>query len=173
MHDRLLKLALAEVGTAEVGGNNRGPRIREYQSATDLPPGAWPWCAAWTCWCIREWLKDPEVVEWLNLQYNTPDQWRPRTALAFGLMPWARSRPRTVQILSDTDIPKPGDIVVYDFSHCGIVINSGNRINFNAIEGNTNEKGARDSLTGDGVFIKTRRNTLVRCFLRIQPGKVN
>ena len=33
---RLLEIATHEVGTHEAGGNNRGPRIVEYQSATWL-----------------------------------------------------------------------------------------------------------------------------------------
>src|SRR5262245_22831272 len=51
---KLVALAQREVGVHEVGGENCGPRIREYQAATDLPPGPWPWCAAFLCWVIRE-----------------------------------------------------------------------------------------------------------------------
>jgi hypothetical protein len=62
----LVDLALAEVGVREEGCNNRGPRICEYQAATWLKPAPWPWCAAFICWLIREWLKLPAVREALS-----------------------------------------------------------------------------------------------------------
>ncbi len=44
---KLLAIAQAEVGLREVGGNNCGVRVRDYQRTTDLRPlGDWPWCAA-------------------------------------------------------------------------------------------------------------------------------
>jgi hypothetical protein len=44
---RLIEIAQREVGVREVGGNNCGVRVRDYQRATDLRPlGAWPWCGA-------------------------------------------------------------------------------------------------------------------------------
>jgi len=55
--DKLLAIAQAEVGVREVGGNNCGARVRDYQRATELRPlGDWPWCAAFVSWVIREWL---------------------------------------------------------------------------------------------------------------------
>ena len=38
----LAQIAAKEVGVREVGGNNNGERIRDYQVATDLAPAAWP-----------------------------------------------------------------------------------------------------------------------------------
>ena len=67
---RLLEIATHEVGTHEDGGNNCGPRIVEYQSATWLKPAPWPWCAAFICWILREWLKSPEVLAKLSLRNN-------------------------------------------------------------------------------------------------------
>ncbi len=58
MLEKLIAIAESQVGVREIGGNNRGDKIREYQTATDLAPGAWPWCAAFTDWCIKEWLED-------------------------------------------------------------------------------------------------------------------
>jgi hypothetical protein len=66
--EKLVKIALSQVGVKEVGGNNNGPEIRKYQSATNLKPASWPWCAALTSWVTREWLKDPEAIEWLGLK---------------------------------------------------------------------------------------------------------
>jgi hypothetical protein len=58
---RLVALARSEVGTREGGGNNRGIRIEEYQQATWLTRGSWPWCTAFTCWLMREWARDRAV----------------------------------------------------------------------------------------------------------------
>lgn len=166
----LTEIAADEVGTKEVGGNNCGKKIRAYQAATNLEPAAWPWCAAFVCWCIREWIADPAAVKWLNLQSSTPEDWRPTTAAAFGLIAWAKKRPRTVQILNDRQLAKAGDIVVFDFSHCGIV-ESATTQQLYTIEGNTNGRGDRESTSGDGVWRKQRPATLAQAFLRIRTAK--
>lgn len=43
-------IAKGEVGTHEVGGNNRGKRVEEYLAAARLPPGQ-SWCVAFAIWC--------------------------------------------------------------------------------------------------------------------------
>lgn len=169
MIDQLVKIASGEVGVRESGGNNRGSRIREYQAATNLAPAAWPWCAAFVCWCIREWLKDPEARAWLGLKTTTPAKWRPTTAAAFGFIEWAQKRPNTIAVLDEAEPAHPGDIIVFDFSHIGIVA-AATATRIYTIEGNTNGRGDRDSETGDGVWTKTRARSLARCFLRIHPS---
>jgi hypothetical protein len=166
---KLVAIAMSQVGVKEVGGNNRGAKIREYQAATNLKPAAWPWCAALCSWIIREWLKDKEVVQWLNLKATTPEQWRPKTAAAFGYIEWAKKRPNTTQVLPETATPKVGDLAIFDFSHIGIVVGV-NKGSFKCAEGNTNQRGTRDSDSGDGVWLKTRKNSLVRAFVRIHPS---
>lgn len=170
MISKLIAIAESQVGVREIGGNNRGDRIREYQSATELAPGAWPWCAAFTGWCIREWLKDPEVVGWLNLQRLTPEEWRPKTALAYGYTTWARQRQNTTRIFTEKDKAAAGDIVTFDFSHVGFVV-SDNGHWIETIEGNTNGKGERDSESGDGVWRKIRKKTLVKDLIRINSSR--
>ena len=66
MIEKLAEIARSQVGVKEVGGNNRGAKIREYQSSTNLAPAAWPWCSAFCCWAIEQWLKDKEVIKWLE-----------------------------------------------------------------------------------------------------------
>ena len=165
---KLVEIAEREVGKKETR-NNVGPAVRRYQAATNLDPGAWPWCAAFCAWTIEQWLADPENVRWLALKSTTPAKWRPKTALAYGFIKWAEARPATCTILPDSAEPQPGDFVCYDFSHIGIVKRSlGDR--FEAIEGNTNGAGSRD---GDGVYLKTRPRKLARCFIRIRPSSSN
>lgn len=171
MLSKLIAIAVKEIGVREVGGNNCGSRIREYQSATDLAPSSWPWCAAYVDWCLREWLRDPEVVKWLNLQSRTPEDWRPKTALAYGLTTWAKQRPKTTSIYTERDKAMPGDIVTFDFSHVGIVLeDAGDHLI--TVEGNTNGKGDRDSESGDGVWRKIRAKSLAKDLIRIKPVMV-
>jgi hypothetical protein len=169
--ENLVKIALSQVGVKETGGNNNGAKIRQYQAATSLKPAAWPWCAALTGWVIREWLKDQENTDWLGLKVMTPEKWRPKTAAAFGYIQWAKDRPATTKVLSPKARPQVGDIVVFDFSHIGIITKVGEK-NFQAVEGNTNGRGTRDSKSGDGVWLKTRTSSLVRNYIRINPSMV-
>lgn len=168
MNQYLLALAERELGVTEKGGNNLGPRIIEYQEATWLKPDPWPWCAAFVDWCVREWLKDEDVREWLNLNEKQAENFRPRTAGAWDLVNWAKSKKNRVEILLESKRAMPGDIVVFDFSHCGIVKADEGTV-ITTIEGNTNANGDRDSKKGDGVWQKCRQKTLVRRFLRICP----
>ena len=164
---RLLEIATHEVGTHEEGGNNRGPRIVEYQSATWLKPAPWPWCAAFICWIIREWLKSPEVLAKLSLRNNKEaENWRPQTAGAFDFERWAKEK--GLAVLNKKSLAKAGDIVVFDFSHIGIVVKDQiSPESIECIEGNTNGSGQRDSTAGDGVWRKRRAVSLVRSFIRI------
>lgn len=52
LRDAARRIALGEIGTHEVGGNNRGPRVEEYLAAAGLPPGQ-PWCVAFVIWCYQ------------------------------------------------------------------------------------------------------------------------
>jgi GH24 family phage-related lysozyme (muramidase) len=162
----LLEIAQAEVGTREVGGNNCGVRIRDYQRATDdRPLGPWPWCAAFTSWCIREWVAQPAVRAALGWgTEGVAEERRPKTSRAFSYIDWAREQNQLV--LPETAKPEPGMIVVYDFSHIGIVKQAVGKDSFIAIEGNTNGRGDRDSTTGDGVWEKKRALSLVRNFIQ-------
>lgn len=169
MLHKLTDIALREVGVREIGANNCGKRIREYQSATELDPAAWPWCAAFVDWSIREWLKDDGVVAWLGLKNRTADQWRPTTALAYGLTAWAKQRPNTTSIYNEKDRAVAGDIVTFDFSHVGIVLED-SMSHIVTIEGNTGQKGLRDSESGDGVWKKIRKKSLIKDLIRIHPS---
>ena len=165
---KLINIAKAEVGTREAAINNTGARIVEYQGATWLAPGAWPWCAAFTSWVMREWLADESVRTSLNLSsFSLAEKWRCRDASAFGWEKWARQR--DLLILPETEIARAGDIVVFDFSHIGLVIEDQGLITnkIKTIEGNTNNKGDRESNSGDGVWNKERMPVLTKSYIRI------
>jgi hypothetical protein len=163
MISELVKIAQSQVGIRE-SGSNSGLDIRKYQAATGLKPDNWPWCAAFICWSVKEWLADPLVEEWLGLKVMTPEQWRPKTARAYGFLPWAKDRPKTTSILRPEDRAEPGDIVFYTFSHVGLVVSAKDGV-LHTIEGNTNGEGSRE---GDGVYAKTRSVKIVRGYVRIK-----
>jgi hypothetical protein len=164
----LIEVAEKEVGTREEGGNNEGARIVEYQGATWLAPGAWPWCAAFTAWIMREWLEDEAVRADLGLAtFSLAEKWRCRDASAFGWESWARKR--GLAVLTEADRAKAGDFVVFDFSHIGLVVEDQTsiRAKIRTIEGNTNGRGDRDSNSGDGVWRKERAPGLTKSYIRI------
>jgi hypothetical protein len=162
---RLVNIALAEVGTREEGGNNKGKRIKEYQKATWLEPDAWPWCAAFTAWLLQEWLKDDEVVFALSIPPDKENEWRCKDASAFGWEKWANAK--GLKVLPETAKAKAGDIVIFDFSHIGIVVADQVGVTIQTVEGNTNGAGDRESTTGDGVWQKKRNRSLVKCYIRL------
>jgi len=164
----LVALALQEVGIREVGGNNLGPRVAEYQKTTWLKPGPWPWCAALMCFLMKNWLTSAEVREALQLgNAKAAEAWRCKDASAFDWEKWAVQK--HISIYPETVLAQLGDIVVFDFSHIGLVIEDqeeGSEF-IRTIEGNTNGKGDRDSVSGDGVWQKTRRHELTKSYIRI------
>ena len=172
--DKLVTIARKEVGVREGVVNNTGARIVEYQGATWLQPGAWPWCAAFTSWVMRELLEDEAVLDYLSTYFKRPgltfaqaDKLRCRDASAFGWEKWARSN--GFDVLPETTAARAGDFVVFDFSHIGLVVEDQRAASdkISTIEGNTNGKGERDSVSGDGVWLKERAPSLTKSYIRI------
>lgn len=164
---KLAEIAISQVGTLEEGGNNRGSKVREYQGATYLAPGDWPWCAAFVCWCIREWLAGGALADSLDTAARI-SAWRPKTPRAFGFEAWAKER--GLPVLGERAAVKAGDIVVFDMSHVGIAVASapaGSK-HVETVEGNTGVVGLRDSAAGDGVFRKKRPRPMIRSIIRLE-----
>ena len=159
----LTNIAYREVGTVE-HATNSGKRVREYQAATSLKGTGWPWCAAFVCWCVREWAALPPVAEALRRQYGGKDltKWLPRTAAAFGFETWAEDH--GAKVLPRRAPLKCGDLMIFSMSHIGIVTTDDDAQTIWTIEGNTGAAGGRD---GDGVWEKTRRRSEARSFIRL------
>ena len=163
--DQLARIAESQIGTAEdAAHSNRGAAILKYQRATSLGGQGWPWCAAFVDWCVQQLLAEPEATTQLPKTFRAP-----RTAGAFALVDWARQVgapvfERTAGKLGAT--PARGDVVVYAFSHCGIVTVPMSRVSgvFSAVEGNTNAEGGRD---GFEVARRGRDLSLVRALIRL------
>jgi hypothetical protein len=158
--DELAGIAESQIGTQEdTKHTNRGDAILKYQRSTNLDGQGWPWCAAFVDWCVEQlYTKHPEYSR------RFP---RPQTASAFGLLDWGRKVGCIVSSGAPNNLfPKRGDLVVYTFSHCGIVSAPPARPGapFEAIEGNTNDAGGRDGYT---VARKVRNVSSVKGFIRI------
>lgn len=168
LRQKIVEAAASELGVSEEGGNNVGPRIRVFQSATWLEPGAWPWCAAFTAHSLRTALAGAGVDDRKALA------WRCRDASAMGWVTWG-TRAAGCKVLKPDAEVLPGDFVVFDFNgptaagggHIGIVERVGSDGTIYTIEGNTNDAGARDSTNGDGVVRKTRSRKTVVAFIRV------
>jgi len=171
LRQKLIDIAVTQVGVLEIPRNsNTGPGILKYQRATTLTGTRWPYCAAFVCWCIREWGRDPEVLNALKLTPHTFAAWRPRTAAAYGFHEWATHHDLTT--FDENESPgqatlHTGDIVTFDTSHIGLVrTDSPIKQIVYTIEGNTDSAGSRD---GGGVYEKTRVRPYLRKVIRLLP----
>ncbi|MBF7995702.1 CHAP domain-containing protein [Rahnella laticis] len=166
---QLIDIAANEVGVTEGNKDNTGTRVVEYQGASWLAPGAWPWCAAFTCWVMREWLEDEKVRDALKIgTFSQAEKWRCRDASAFGWDKWAAGK-STVHQIPPVQLALAGDFVVYEFSHIGLVIEDQKSISgkIRTIEGNTHGQKDKDSEPVDGVWRKERSPTLVKNYIRL------
>lgn len=153
--DKLIALAKKEIGVEEVNGTNCGPRVNEYKSATWLDSTkSWPWCAAFICWLFREAMKG-----------GTYSFKRPQTAGAYDFENWCKEQGSSVQLKKPhNDDIKPGDIVIFNFSHIGLAISEPHDGYIDTIEGNTDGAGSRE---GGAVLEKRRKLSSIRSRIRI------
>jgi hypothetical protein len=155
----LVDIARLQIGTEEDPKHrNEGSAILKYQQATNLAGQGWPWCAAFVDWCVQQFAARGE----------TQIAHVPRTAAAFDLISWGLDNHYRVfnpPADKNSEKPRPGDIVVYEFSHTGIVSKDGDSADdFYAIEGNTSPAGGRD---GYEVAERGRKYSVVRKFIRL------
>ena len=155
---------IADIAAQYVGRRettpNRFDGIDKFWQATSYPDGGKnrePWCSAFASYCVQEADRQSEAI-----RLRVP----PRFAAVRDWLPWARQA--GCLVFSNTSTihrPERGDIVVYlpRLSHIGIVAGfSGGTVR--AIEGNTNEDGARE---GDGCYVKRRKLSFCGSFIRI------
>lgn len=154
----LVALARKEIGVEEVNGSNCGPRVNEYKAATNLPPTeAWPWCAAFICYLVREAMRQTGVNETATFK-------RPKTAGAWDFINWSLAQDKSTNTKrSPGDDIQPGDIVVFTFSHIGLAIDHADGGMVRTIEGNTDAAGSRE---GGGVFEKRRQTSKIKARIR-------
>jgi hypothetical protein len=159
--DTLVQIARAEIGVRESPKNsNRGPRVDIYKAATWLPAEqAWPWCAAFICWTVREAMRSCGVKETATFKL-------PRTAGAWDFINWSLAQDETTKTARtvNRNLISAGDIIVFNFSHIGLATSGcGPGGNFSTIEGNTDASGSRE---GGGVYAKTHHISTVKARIR-------
>lgn len=153
----ICEAAAREVGVEELHGSNSGPRVMAYQAATDLGGTGWPWCAAFVCFVVREAMRNTGTTETATFH-------RPTTPGAWALIPWSLEQDDSTSTLrSPGDDIRPGDILVYTFSHVGIAVEAPEHGYVATIEGNTDGEGSRE---GGAVLHKRRRLAQVKARIR-------
>ncbi len=131
---RMVALAQAELGQAEQPpGSNDSPRIAEYRTAT-AGSGVGPWCNFFVSWAAR--------------QAGAPlgEQGQGFGAVA-ATWDWAQ---RTGRALPAGQAPAPGDLIVWDGRHIGIVEQVLPDGRIQTIEGNSSNQVARRTYGPDG-----------------------
>lgn len=136
----VLKIAAVELGNTEYPANSNRTKY-----------GAWygldgqPWCMMFVQWCFDQ--------AGLTLPH--------RTASCSDMLSWYRKY--VPERIAST--PKRGDIIIYNFSHTGIV-ESVAQSTITAIEGNTSAGDSGSQSNGGGVFRRIRNKTLVTAYIR-------
>ena len=143
--ERVLAYARAELGKSESpAGSNRTPYGKWY--GMDGQP-----------WCMM-------FVQWVFAQAGAPLPYK--TASCSALLNWyQKNRPGSVR-----KTPQPGDIVIYNFGHTGIVESVGTGT-ITAIEGNTSPGAAGSQDNGGMVCRRTRKTSTVTAYLRFSEKK--
>ena len=134
---RMVAIAQAEVGqTEQPPGSNDSPRIAEYRSAT-AGSGVGPWCNYFVSWAAK--------------QAGAPlgEQGQGFGAVA-ATWDWAQ---RTGRAMPPTERPNPGDLIVWDGRHIGMVESVLPDGRIQTIEGNSSNMVTRrvHSAGGDGA----------------------
>jgi hypothetical protein len=159
----LVNAARSQIGVQETS-RNAGPGLVKFWDATTYPEGdddRQPWCAAFVAWCVFEAMKREPLLA-------VGDKTRPRSAAVKDWVPWANKPANGCVVFGPRDPkykPEPGDIVVFTFSHIGIVESfDGWAKGLRTIEGNTDDEGSRE---GVKVCRRVRPSSQCKSFIRL------
>lgn len=165
----LVNIAKRDVGKVETPRNNQGAWIKRFWPSTSYPEGyadRQPYCAAamafWLDTAGDELAKAGLLENLTGMSSEQFEKWRCKSAGAWVWQAWGQ-KAKGVSVLPDTATPQKGDIVVFDFSHIGLVTGQPVKGRIATIEANTGPAGERD---GDGCWEKNRPQEVARCFLR-------
>jgi hypothetical protein len=159
----LIEIARPYIGAKEARSNRMGhdPRMREIFEADWLDnksggTDGYAWCCSFVSMCVQKLIRQNAVYAHIK---------PPRTASVSGFRTrWAPKQNCLIFPPNHQHYwPHKGDVVVYTFSHIGIVDTAGTR-SVTTIEGNTNAAGSRE---GTSVLNKTRGFNVIRCFIRL------
>jgi len=158
----LADIAARYIGVKETGNNKAGDSkellaIFEADSLTvNGHTDGYPWCAAFVSFCVQKLLKKSPA-------FTTVVPPREASVSRF-LTIWAKNN-RCLVFPKDSTYfaPRRGDIVVFTFSHIGIVESVNGKM-ITTIEGNTNDAGSRE---GSAVARKVRRSSIIKSYIRL------
>jgi len=158
----LADIASKYLGVKETGNNRAGTskEMLEIFEADDLiinkRTDGYPWCAAFVSLCVQKLCK-PSALYGALIPPREPSVNR-------FLNVWAKQH-NCLVFKPDSKLYQAveGDIIVFTFSHIGIV-ESNNGSFITTIEGNTNEAGSREGIT---VARKKRTPSIVRAIIRL------
>lgn len=144
--ERVLETAKDELGTMESPANSNRVKYNTWFYGRAVSGAAYPWCMAFVQWVFAR--------AGMGLPYLT--------ASCSALLGWYQVNcPEGV-----VKVPQPGDIVIYNFGHTGIVEAVGKDGAITAIEGNTSPGDAGSQSNGGMVCRRTRLRETVRAFIR-------
>ena len=138
------------IGIHEKGGNNKGFTNRDFQKLMydqGWRPG-YAWCSFFVMTVLNECNIPNTITGWSPTAFNRKD-----VIYADGRFHQKYS-PKDVLVMT-LSYGKSTSARYRGIGHTGLVYAIG-RYSVQTVEGNTNEYGARDSRTGDGVFKKIR-----------------
>lgn len=151
--ERVLSIARAEVGVKESPAGSNRVKYNTWFYGREVSGAAYPWCMAFVQWVFDQ------AGE--RLPY--------KTASCSGLLNWYRAK-RPGQVVKT---PQPGDVIIYQFGHTGVVEAVGTGT-VTAIEGNTSPGTAGSQSNGGMVCRRTRKTSLVTAYLRpLEKQEVN
>lgn len=152
----LASIAARDLGLSESPrGSNKGAQIQKFFDADDLDEkNGYPWCAAAVSFWVQTYFKENGITF----------AKAPKLASVYLFSEWADKQGLVVR----KGNPKPDDIVIFTFSHIGVVesVSAGG---FTSIEGNTNDDGSREGyevarrdrkLSDAKLFITLKKKTL-------------
>jgi hypothetical protein len=161
---RMVALAQGELAVRE-SSSNQGAGIRKYWTATSYAGGydnREPHCAAFVCWLVATAASAAGRGHAFGL---------PQSPVAFDFLAWAKANAGKGVALVDAQggaALMPGDIVVFAFSHAGVVEKAsaaGSGSGVATIEANTDP----DSTDGEGggVYRRSRSRGVMKGVVRI------
>jgi hypothetical protein len=161
--ESLADIARGYIGATETRSNRMGsdPRMREifeadYAKMSRNTTDGYAWCSSFVSLCTQK-LISQSGLYW---QVRAPRE----ASVSRFLNLWAPTQKCLIFPPSDTVYtPHKGDIVVFTFSHIGIVDTVGAG-KVKTIEGNTNAAGSRE---GTAVLQKERGLSQIRRFIRL------
>ena len=136
----LLEVAKGELGNTESPAGSNRTKYGKWMGLDGQP-----WCMSFVQWCCAQ----------------AENQLPYRTGSCSALLDWYRAH-QPDRIIQD---PQPGDIIIYNFGHTGIVERAAAGT-VTAIEGNTSPGSTGSQDNGGGVYRRTRNKTLVKAYIR-------